>query len=162
MGIPTFTPYKDIDHKRLRTRLGDFQIESFPVPHNGVENRGFIITVDEQRICFLIDLEYLPYNMKSQKIDTLIVECNYITELVDDDIPNIRHKCLGHSSLETTIGIIKNCQKHLKHVLLVHASKGVTMNKQLALERIRGEIPAYITVDFCKDNTTYDISPCPF
>lgn len=162
IGIPVWEPYKDTEHKRLRTKLGDFQIESFPVPHNGCENRGFLIKTEEQTVCFLVDLEYLPYDMSSQKIDTLIVECNYITELVNDDIPNIRHKCLGHCSLDTTIGIIKNCQKHLKQVYLIHASKGVTMDRANALERIRQEIPAYINVNFCHDEMTYNISLCPF
>ena len=162
IGIPVFEPYKDTEHKRLRTRLGEFQIDSFPVPHNSCENRGFLITTEEQTVCFLVDLEYLPYNLESYKIDTLIVECNYISELVDDDIPNLRHKCLGHCSLDTTIGIIKNCQKHLKYVYLIHMSKGETMDRIKAMERIRQEIPAYISVNFCRDNTAYNISPCPF
>lgn len=162
MGITVFEPYKDTEHKRLRTKLGDFQIDSYPVPHNGTENRGFLIKADGQTICFMVDLEYNPYDFSKLPINILIVECNYIEDLVDDDIPNIRHKCLGHCSLDTCIGIIKNCQKHLRKVFLIHASKGVTMNKQLALERIRSEIPTYITVDFCKDNAAYDISEIPF
>lgn len=162
MGIPVFEPYKDTEHKRLRTRLGEFQIDSFPVPHNGCENRGFLIKTDEQTVCFLIDLEYLPYSMENREIDTLIVECNYITELVNDDVPNIRHKVLGHSSLETTIGIIKNCQKSLKNVFLIHMSKGETMNKKVVLERLRKEFPAYINIEICRDNSVYNISPVPF
>lgn len=62
MGIPVFEPYKDTEHKRFRTKLGGFQIESFPVPHNGNENRGFLIKADGQLICFLIDLEYNPWD----------------------------------------------------------------------------------------------------
>lgn len=162
MGIPTYAPYKDTEHKRMKTRLGGFEIESFPVPHNGTENRGFIITVDGQKICFLIDLEYCPYDLSKQDINVLIVECNYISELVPDDLPNMVHKTLGHCSLDTTIGIIQNCQKHLRQVYLTHASKGVTMNKERALKEIREQIPEYIEVDFCRDNTVYDISECPF
>lgn len=162
MGIPVFEPYKDTEHKRLRTKLGDFQIESFPVPHNQTENRGFIITVDGQKICFLIDLEYMPYDMSQQDINILIVECNYISELVPDDLPNIQHKVIGHCSVETTIGIIKNCQKNLRKVFLVHASKGATMDRERAIKRIYEEIPNYIQVEFLKDNTTKDISLCPF
>lgn len=162
MGIPVWEPYKDTEHKRLRTRLGDFQIDSFPVPHNGCENRGFIIEVDSQKICFLIDLEYCPYDLSKQDINVLIVECNYISDLVDDKLPNIVHKTLGHCELQTTIGIIQNCKKHLQKVFLIHASKGVTMDKDRALKKIRESIPEYIEVEFCKDNTVYDISECPF
>lgn len=162
MGIPVWEPYKDTEHKRLRTKIGDFQIESFPVPHNSVENRGFLIKADEQTICFLVDLEYCPYDLSQQSINILIVECNYIEDLVDDDIPNLRHKCLGHCSLDTCIGIIQNCKKYLQKVFLIHASKGVTMDKDRALKKIREVIPEYIDVEFCKDNTVYDISECPF
>ena len=146
----------------MKTRLGEFQIESFPVPHNETENRGFIIDVDGQRICFMVDLEYCPFNLSDLGINILIVECNYIADLVNDDIPNLRHKCLGHCSLDTTLGIIKMCQKHLRKVFLIHASKGVTMNKERALETIRAEIPAYIEVEFCKDDSEYDLSEIPF
>ena len=162
MGIPVFEPYKDTEHKRFRTKLGGFQIESFPVPHNGNENRGFLIKADGQLICFLIDLEYNPWDFSKLPIDTLIVECNYIEDLVDDSLPNIAHKCLGHCNLETTIWIIKKCQRNLRNVFLIHASKDVTMDRDRAIKRIREEIPAYINVEFLKDNTVRDISLCPF
>lgn len=162
MGIPVHTPYKDTEHKRLRTKLGGFQIDSFPVPHNGVENRGFLIKTDGQTICFLIDLEYCPYDMSRQDINVLIVECNYISELVPDDLPNIVHKTLGHCSLDTTIGIIQNCQKHLRKVILTHMSKGSTFNKDIAMKRIKEAIPAYIEVEYATDGKVIDLNEIPF
>lgn len=162
MGIPTHTPYKDTEHKRLRTKLGDFQINSFPVPHNGCENRGFIIEVDGQKICFLIDLEYCPYDLSKQDINVLIVECNYISDMVPDDLPNIQHKVIGHCELQTTIGIIYNCQKYLRKVILTHMSKGSTMDKERALKEIKTSIPEYIEVVFAKENAVEDISEVPF
>ncbi len=161
MGIPVFQPYL-FGAKRLKIKLVDFQIESFPVPHNGVENRGFIITVDEQKICFLIDLEFCPYDLSKQGINVLIVECNYISDLVDDSLPNIVHKTLGHCELQTTIGIIQNCKKHLRKVILTHMSKGATMDKERALKEIKSNIPEYIEVVFAKENTVEDISEIPF
>jgi hypothetical protein len=162
MGIPTYTPYKDVEHRHLKTKLGEFEIESFRVPHNGCENRNFLISADGQLICFLVDLEYCPYDLSELPIDTLLVECNYIEDLVDDDIPNLRHKVLGHCSLETSLEIIKECKKHLRNVFLIHASKGETMDRERAINRIREEIPAYINVEFLRDNTVRDISLCPF
>jgi phosphoribosyl 1,2-cyclic phosphodiesterase len=162
MGIPVWEPYKDMEHKRLRTKLGDFQIDSFPVPHNGCENRNFLIKVDGQTILYLIDLEYCPYDFSKQPINILICECNYIEELVDDDIPNIRHKVLGHASLDTTIGIIQNCQKHLRKVILTHMSKGETFNKEIAMKRITEAIPAYIQVNYAEDGKSIDLSEIPF
>lgn len=162
MGIPIYQPYKFTDKPRMRTQIGDFLIDSFPVPHNGTENRGMIIDVDDQKIAFMVDLEYCPYDLSKIPINILFIECNYIEELVDDDIPNLRHKVLGHCSLDTCIGIIQNCKKHLRKVILIHASKGVTMNKEKALKTIRENIPTYINVEFAKDGESYDISEIPF
>ena len=162
MGIKTYTPYKFAEIKRARVKIGDFTIESFPVPHNGVENRGFIITVDGQKICYLCDLEYCPFDLSKQDINILICECNYISDLVDDSLPNIVHKTLGHCELSTTIGIINNCKKHLRKVVLVHMSKGVTFNKQVALERIKSEIPKFIEVEYAEENKVSDLSEIPF
>lgn len=162
MGIPTYTPYKNTVNKRQKTRIDDFVIESFPIPHNGVENRGFIITVEGQKICYMCDLEYNPYNFKDMRINTLIVECNYISELVNPDLPNLEHKVIGHCSLDTTIGIIDNCKKHLRKVVLVHMSKGETFNKELAMQRIKEKIPSYIDVEFAAPNKVIDLSEIPF
>ena len=161
MGIPTYTPYLDTEHKRLKTTLGDFKIESFPLPHNGVENRGFIIRVDGQTICYMTDLEYCPYSLASQNIDTMIVECNYMKELVPDDLPNKTHKILGHCELETTIGIIKDNMKTLKNVILVHMGAG-SLDRIAAMIRIRKIIPTYINVIWAKAGETYNISKIPF
>lgn len=158
---PVWKPYESAN-KRLRAHLGDFKIECFDLPHNGCENRGFIIEIDGQKICYMTDLEYCPYDLSDKGINILIVECNYITELVNDDLPNERHKVLGHCSLDTCIGIIKMCSKHLRGVYLAHASKGSTMDKSKALNRVKEEIPAYINCEFLKENTEYDISECPF
>lgn len=161
MGITTYTPYMDTEHKRLKTQIGDFQIESFPVPHNGVENRGFLIGVDSQQICYITDAEYCPYKLSSKNIDTLIIECNYMAELVRDDLPNLQHKVLGHMELETTIGIIQDNAKSLKNVILVHMGAG-SLDRIAAMIRIRKVIPSYINVIWAKAGETYNISKIPF
>lgn len=157
---PVWQPYLS-KHKRQHTHLGDFDIQCFDLPHNGVENRGFIIRIDGQTICYMTDLEYCPYSLATQNIDTMIVECNYMKNLVPDDLPNIIHKVLGHCELETTIGILQDNLKTLKHVILVHMGQG-TLDREKALERIREVIPDYITVMWARAGRTYDISNIPF
>lgn len=157
---PVWEPYLS-EQKRQHTHLGDFDIQCFDLPHNGVENRGFIIKVDGQTICYMTDLEYCPYSLTSQNIDTMIVECNYMKSLVPDDLPNLQHKVLGHCELETTIGILQGSLKTLKHVILIHMGQG-TLNREKAMERIREVVPEYITVMWAKADRNYDISACPF
>ena len=157
---PVWSPYFRKE-QRLHTHLGEFNIQSFPLPHNGVENRGFIIRIDGQTICYLTDLEYCGYSLASQNIDTMIVECNYMTNLVSNDLPNLQHKVLGHCELETTIGILKDNLKALKHVILIHMGNG-TLDRDKAMERIREVVPEYIDVMWARAGRNYDISKTPF
>lgn len=157
---PVWEPYLS-EQKRQHTHLGDFDIQCFDLPHNGVENRGFIIRVDGQTICYMTDLEYCPYSLTSQNIDTMIVECNYMKNLVPDDLPNLQHKVLGHCELDTTIGILQGSLRTLKHIILVHMGQG-TLDREKAMERIRDVVPEYITVMWARADRNYDISACPF
>ena len=157
---PVWKPYES-EHKKLHTHFGEFDITSFDVPHNGVENRGFLIGVDSQQICYITDAEYCPYKLSSKNIDTLIIECNYMAELVRDDLPNLQHKVLGHMELETTIGIIQDNAKSLKNVILVHMGAG-SLDRIAAMIRIRKVIPSYINVNWAKAGETYNISKIPF
>ena len=157
---PVWEPYLS-EQKRQHTHLGDFDIQCFDLPHNGVENRGFIIRVDGQTICYMTDLEYCPYSLTSQNIDTMIVECNYMKNLVPDDLPNLQHKVLGHCELETTIGILQGSLRTLKHIILVHMGQG-TLDREKAMERIQDVVPEYITVMWARVDRNYDISACPF
>jgi ribonuclease BN (tRNA processing enzyme) len=81
---------------------------------------------------------------------------------VDDSLPNLVHKTLGHCELQTAIGIMQNCKKNLRKVILTHMSKGSTMDKERALKEIKTSIPEYIEVVFAKENTVEDISEIPF
>lgn len=157
---PVWHPYES-KFKQQHTYLGDFEINCFDLPHNGVENRGFIIRVDGQTICYMTDLEYCPYSLTSQNIDTMIVECNYMKNLVPDDLPNLQHKVLGHCELDTTIGILQGSLRTLKHIILVHMGQG-TLDREKAMERIRDVVPEYITVMWARADRNYDISACPF
>lgn len=157
---PVWQPYLS-ESKRQHTHLGEFDIQCFDLPHNSVENRGFIIRVDGQTICYMTDLEYCPYSLASQNIDTMIVECNYMSSLVSDDLPNLQHKVLGHCELETTIGIIKDNMQSLKNVILIHMGAG-SLDRIAAMIRIRKIIPSYMNVNWAKAGETYNISKIPF
>lgn len=146
----------------MRTSVNEFVIESFDIPHHETDNRGFLIDAGGQRIAYMCDLEYCPYDLSDKGINVLIIECNYIMDLVDEDAPNLVHKVQGHLELETCIDIIKMCRRNLRKVFLVHMSKGVTMDRERVMKRMSEEIPAYIEVQFAKPGETYDISECPF
>jgi hypothetical protein len=162
MGIKVFAPYWAEKVKRAKTRLGEFEIESFDLPHNGTENRGFLIKVDGTTICYLTDLEYCGWDLSSKEINVMLIELNYQTERIVDMDNHRQHTVLGHSEEKTTIGIIENSMKHLRNVILCHMSNSGALDRELAMKNIREVIPAYISVEWAVPGQTYDISEIPF
>ena len=162
MGIKVWQPYLDTEHKRMKTKFGEFGVECFDLPHNGVENRGFIISTEETTLAYMTDLEYCPYDLGQKHINVLMVECNYMEELVDEQAENYKHKVLGHCSLDTCIGIIKANQKHLRTVELLHMSNSGSFDREKAMEKIKAEIPPYIEVMYATKDLEINLDECPF
>ena len=162
MGIKVFAPYWAEKVKRAKTRLGEFEIESFDLPHNGTENRGFLIKVDGTTICYLTDLEYCKWDLSSKEINVMLIELNYQTERIADMDNHRQHTVLGHCEEKTTIGIIENSMKHLRNVILCHMSNSGALDRELAMKNIREVIPAYISVEWAVPGQTYDVSEIPF
>lgn len=133
MGIPVFKPYMDLDNIcadencQLAQKYEDFRIVAFQLPHNGMRNCGFLITVDGQKILYLTDFEYCKYNFKNLNVNHILVECNYQQGLVDRDLPNYEHKIRGHCSLSTCKEFIKvNATDNLQNVILCHLGRETT------------------------------------
>lgn len=123
MGIPIYKPYDETIACPMRITYGNFTVQAFKLPHNGTPNYGFLITVDNQKILYMTDFEYCQYVFKKQKVNHILIECNYIPRLVDRDIPNYEHKLRGHCSLPTCLDFIKsNKTDSLKTVILCHLS----------------------------------------
>ena len=160
MGIPCYEPYKD-RLQYMKTKLGNFSITSFPVPHHGTENRGFLITSDNTVFCYLTDLEYLPYDLSSKGINILLIELNYQKDRVDEST-HLEHTVLGHLEQDTAIDIMAHYKDTLRKVILCHMSQSGALNRELAMKKIREAIPDYIEVDFAKPNTEYNLNECPF
>lgn len=135
MGIPIFKPY-EIKTNTQNKWLGSFQITTFDLPHNGTENRGFFIrTLDNQRILYLTDFEYCRYRFTAQKVNHILIECNYQKELVERDLPNYEHKIRGHASLETCKSFIAaNKTNALRTVILCHMGQETTIAEECLAE----------------------------
>lgn len=121
-GIPVFKPYESEIERQVRA-YGDFKIMSFSLPHNHVENRGFLIDASGQKILYMTDFEFCKYRFKNLKINHMIIECNYCKDLVDKNIPNYEHKLFGHCELETCKEFIRqNATSELRNIVLCHLS----------------------------------------
>ena len=123
MGFNVWQPYLN-EKTYQRKQLGKFNIQCFDLPHNETPNRGFLIEVDEQKMLYMTDFEYCPFKFTTQKINHILIECNYQQELVDRDLPNYEHKIRGHCSLTTCKEFIKvNATDGLQTVILCHLGK---------------------------------------
>ncbi len=131
MGIPVWQPYIEYagyTSQRIYHKVfGKFSVKCFPLPHNGTDNFGFLIECDGQKILYMTDFEYCPYVFAKQKINHILIECNYQQELVDRDLPNYEHKIRGHCSLDTCKEFIKvNATDSLQTVILCHLGQETT------------------------------------
>ena len=120
MGIFVWQPY--VDEKKIqKMQIGCFDVQCFDVPHDGTPNRGFIIDCDGQKLLYMTDYEYCPYNFRKQRINHMLIECNYIKEMVDHNIPNFDHKLKGHAELKTVQEFVAvNATDDLQNVILCH------------------------------------------
>ena len=126
MGVTVWEPHLD-EKTYQRKQFGKFNVQCFDLPHNGTSNRGFLIEVDGQKILYMTDFEYCPYVFAKQKINHILIECNYQQELVDRNLPNYEHKIRVHCSLDTCKEFIKaNATDSLQTVILCHLGQETT------------------------------------
>lgn len=117
--------------KRQPMQLEDFRIESFEVPHDGTDNVGYCIEIDNKTFAFLTDLGEITPDAASyiRKANYLILEANYDEEMLRmGKYPAYLKERIasntGHmSNLDTANFLAENITENLKHVWLCHLSK---------------------------------------
>ena len=112
-------------------QLRDFTIESFEVPHDGTDNVGYFITIDNKSFCFVTDLGEITPLVASyiQRANYLIIESNYDEEMLamgpyPEYLKNRIASSSGHLSNQTTSRFLaEHIDTHLKYIWLCHLSK---------------------------------------
>ena len=121
-------------------QCGEFKMMSFYVPHDGCPNFGYLIEHEKEmgRLLYMTDLEYCPYSFKNLRVQHLLIEANYIEDLVNREAENYAHQIRGHCSLNTCKGIVEvNKTPDLRTVTLIHLSDNVC-DQNRAFEEIKG------------------------
>lgn len=120
MGLQVFAPYHDAVFSSAI--LGNYIINSFPLPHNGVPNCGFMIRHGTWKMVYLTDFEFCRFSLKSFHLNTMLVECNY-SDVLDGSSPNFEHVVKGHAGLKMVKNLIAhNASEDLQNVILCHLS----------------------------------------
>lgn len=119
-------------------QCGEFKAMGFYVPHDNTPNFGFLIEHEEMgRLLYMTDMEFSPYNFKNLRVQHLLIESNYIEDLVNREAKNYAHQIRGHCSLNTCKGIVEaNKTLDLRTVTLIHLSDKVC-DPNRVLEEIR-------------------------
>ena len=161
MGIPVWQPYLS-DKVRMRTRLGEFEVECFDVYHNGTPCRAFLVNVGEETILYCTDFEYVAYDLRKKNITVMLVELNYSSEKISDDNDHLQHLVRGHAEARTTLELVKHNSKRLHTVLFCHMSKSGGLDREKVAKMIPDYIPSWCRWAWCKDGETYNIDSIPF
>lgn len=153
-GLSVFEPFT-VDCK-VKT-YGHYRIHVFPVPHGESECYGFYIKVGDHRMIYATDLEYIPYNFRKQELNTIIVECNYQDEYIDQLAKNYQHKALDHAELKTTIGIVEaNLTDKLRTVIICHMGE-TSCDANECCDAIRKVVPESVIVDYGQTGKTWTL-----
>ena len=135
-----------------------FVLKSFPLPHDGVENRGVYITCPNgHRILYLTDYEYCGYTFTNQRIQTLLIECNYCKSMIDPEEEKYNHVLRGHASLDVAKEIVRvNKTSDLKNVILCHLSHN-SADKYEILDEVRSVVDISVLVTVAEPGLIVDL-----
>ncbi|BEG98594.1 MBL fold metallo-hydrolase [Bacteroides sedimenti] len=111
--------------------IGDFKISAFEVPHDGTDNVGYCIEVDNKIFSFLTDLGHITDTAAHYicKANYLIMEANYDLEMLKmGPYPQYLKERIagpnGHmSNTDTANFLADNMNENLKYIWLCHLSK---------------------------------------
>ena len=118
-------------HKEEPIQLEDFKITAFEVPHDGTDNVGYCMEVDNKVFSFLTDMgEITPTAAEYiRKTNYLVIEANYDEEMLQMG-PYPQHLKVriagpnGHmSNRNTATFLAENLNENLKNIWLCHLSK---------------------------------------
>ena len=140
-----------IVESKKQFQIGSWHVMPFDVIHDAPEPLGFILQSGQEKVLFLTDSAYTKYVIPG--ITHLMIECNYIPEILEENIANrsiskSRKKRLlfSHFSLENVIDFIKASDlSRLKETWLLHLSESNADPKIMKneVQKITGK-PVYI------------------
>jgi len=112
-------------------RIGDLEIQPFPVPHDAREPCQFVFSDGRRRLGLLTDVGSITPHMISalDNLDALILECNHDPDMLADGPypPSLKQRVggpFGHLSNQQAADIVKNISRtRLQHLVAAHISE---------------------------------------
>lgn len=116
-------------HAMKRYRVGNFLFIPLKVPHGDCECYAYIIHHEAiGYMLFCTDAERFPYNRIEPKPENIVIECNYVQDVVLDRLSTgeeVRSNYGSHMELNDCIDAVTRLwSERLRNVVLIHRSKG--------------------------------------
>ncbi len=133
--------------------IGDISIVAFPLPHDVIDNVGFLIESDEDRIGYATDIGKLTPTLFEylEGVDHLVIESNHDREMLENGPypPELKERIrsdLGHiSNTEAKMAVDRLYHPGMKHIILAHLSK-INNTPEKAL-RAMGDLRYDVLID---------------
>ena len=91
---------RGLQEKRGYRICGGYNVITFQIPHENVPNVAYLIDFQSgERLLYVTDFEFVPYNLARWKINHFLIAVNRSEEVSEDDEAR-EHRIRGHSSLE--------------------------------------------------------------
>ena len=103
--------------------LGGYLVIPFEVPHENITNTAFLIQFrNGERMLYMTDFEYCPFNLAKWKIDYYLIAVNRTMD-IPDTAEAREHRIRGHSSLDTVKDFLRTSMTdNCKAVVACHLS----------------------------------------
>lgn len=158
LGIPCYGNQDICDHHKgcnllpKVLKIDGFKIQNFELVHN-VPNNAFIVdTIDNVRILYCTDTEFIPKRVKN--VNYAIIECNHdydemIDNAVNDEFSMSHYE--NHHSLQNCIEYLQAIYNpRLRGIILWHLSEA-NINAKKAVEKVQEEL-GFDNVVYAKKN----------
>jgi len=110
-----FTPHLELFQAGSRFPVGDFEVDSFTIPHDAADPVGFSLHAEGIKISIATDLGYLPDSIRVhlQGSDVLLLESNHDVEMLKvGPYPwAVKQRVMGrmgHLSNDTACGFLRD------------------------------------------------------
>lgn len=156
LGLEVYKPYL-IDGGKDRKTFGVWAVQTFSLPHDGCPNCGFYIRhTNGFKMLYITDYEFVKWNFSKLKVNSILLEANWMKEFVQKDTPYAKHKILGHASLDVCKGFIEaNKSEELQSVIICHTSNAIDVNK--AISEINGIVGDSVSVECAKKGLVIEL-----
>ena len=128
-----------VDEDYKVTKINNLLIKPFEAVHDVAEPVSFYIQdyKTQERLVFITDSAYLKYKIPAT--DYLMIECNYIKEVIDENAQNktlnvnLRNRNVkNHMSLETLLEALREMDlEKLKKMYILHLSDNNSDEKRI-------------------------------